>query len=70
MNELVANCDGECRIPIYNAIAYAVSLISPVIIITLTPASLHFSIAAFTSGRGGSYNATIPTIIGFFSKSL
>lgn len=59
-----------CKIPIYNAIDYAVSLISPVIIITDMPASLHFSIDLLTSGLGGSYNATTPIIIGLFSNSL
>lgn len=42
---------------------------SPVIIITEIPASLHFSIDLFTSGLGGSYNATTPIIIGLFSNS-
>ena len=54
VNEWVANYDSLWRIPIYIAIDYAVSLISPVIIMTEIPASLHFSIDLLTSGLGGS----------------
>ena len=46
--------------PISLAIAFAVFSLSPVIIITFMPASLHASIAAFTSSRGGSFIATSP----------
>jgi hypothetical protein len=51
-------------IPISEPIAIAVSLISPVIIITVIPAFLHFSIAPLTSLLGGSLNATTPIRIG------
>ena len=52
------------------AIAYAVSGWSPVIIIGFKPAVLHFSIAVFTSGRGGSIIPTRPEKIKSSSKSL
>jgi len=42
------------------AIATAVSLLSPVIIITLIPAVLHSSIAVLTSSLGGSLIHTKP----------
>lgn len=50
------------------AIELAVSLTSPVIIITETPASLHFYIAGLTSYLGGSLTATTPMKIGSVSN--
>lgn len=44
------------------AIDVAVWIMSPVIIITLIPASLHYYIDLSTFGLGGSYIATIPII--------
>ena len=70
VNEWVANWATLCKIPIYIAMDYAVSLISPVIMITEMPASLHLSIEFLTSGLGGSCNATTPIIMGLFSSSL
>ena len=41
-------------IPIYSAIAFAVIKLSPVTILTIIPAPLHFRIASGTSGLGTS----------------
>ncbi len=53
--------DSSSIIPSCFAIATAVSLWSPVIIIGLIPADLHSSIAGFTSGRTGSIIPVKPT---------
>lgn len=55
-------------IPISHAIELAVSLTSPVIIITEIPASLHLLIAGATSFLGGSLTATTPKKIGSASN--
>mmetsp|Transcript_28895 Transcript_28895/g.40523 ORF Transcript_28895/g.40523 Transcript_28895/m.40523 type:complete len:208 (+) Transcript_28895:1042-1665(+) len=52
------------------AIATAVSLASPVIIITRMPASVHSLILSATSGRAGSLMPTIPTNVKPLSISL
>lgn len=57
-------------IPISWAIALAVSLTSPVIMITLIPALLHLAMASFTPFLGGSYMATTPRRTGLDSRSL
>mmetsp|Transcript_19260 Transcript_19260/g.54969 ORF Transcript_19260/g.54969 Transcript_19260/m.54969 type:complete len:442 (-) Transcript_19260:952-2277(-) len=51
------------RIPNSFPMATAVSLLSPVIMKTLTPADLHRAIARFASGRGGSRMPATPSRI-------
>mmetsp|Transcript_152256 Transcript_152256/g.270152 ORF Transcript_152256/g.270152 Transcript_152256/m.270152 type:complete len:258 (+) Transcript_152256:924-1697(+) len=51
----------DVRIPRLMAIASAVSLLSPVIMMTLMPARRHSSIACLHSARGGSIIPTKPT---------
>jgi len=55
------HCDSSSAIPSSLAIARAVSLWSPVIIIVLIPALLKVFTESFASGRGGSIIPTKPT---------
>lgn len=55
-------------IPIYWPIDSAVSLTSPVIMMTLIPAFLQFKIESLTPGLGGSYIATTPIKIWSYSN--
>ena len=61
--------DSSFRIPIRFAIAAAVTLWSPVIMIGLIPASIHSATAAFDSSLGGSIIATRPRKVRSFSSS-
>mmetsp|Transcript_28004 Transcript_28004/g.69932 ORF Transcript_28004/g.69932 Transcript_28004/m.69932 type:complete len:202 (+) Transcript_28004:1534-2139(+) len=53
----------EARMPIFSLMASAVSLLSPVIIMTLMPAWWHSVMEPATSGRGGSMMPTRPTYV-------
>ena len=57
----IIHSSGDEAIPSFLAIAKAVSLWSPVIIIVFTPAPLKTRTDSITSGRSGSIIPTIPT---------
>ncbi len=61
--------DSSFKIPIRFAMAAAVTLWSPVIIMGLMPALIHSSTAAFDSSRGGSIMAIKPKKVMSFSSS-
>ena len=68
---VVLNFSSSCSIrPIFSAMAKAVSLWSPVFIITRMPAILALAIASLTSGRGGSFIPTNPTKVIFLTSSV
>mmetsp|Transcript_75268 Transcript_75268/g.176642 ORF Transcript_75268/g.176642 Transcript_75268/m.176642 type:complete len:219 (-) Transcript_75268:45-701(-) len=61
VKDLWTSVSVPARIPSFRAMASAVPLLSPVIIITLMPAVRHSWMASKHSGRGGSMIPTSPT---------